>query len=177
MLRQNIIEPLGLKQTFYILREYTKAELTKMATGYSKDNIDQMNVNMSQADAAGAIVATTKDTAIFFHAIFKGRLLKPKELKAMLVPYSTTSGQKMRANSKMFETWALGIDQNWFPKVGLTWNKFGITPGGFFGSANYSIRGHVTIVMLANKTVSKAILNKKFIPKLYDIIGIGIDKR
>lgn len=178
MLKQNIIEPLHLKQTFYIPREYTKAELNKMATGYSKDNKDVMNVNMSQAGAAGAIVATTKDTAKFFNAIFTGRLLKPKELKAMLVPYSIKSGKQMNANSEMLEAWAVGIDQFWMPKVGLTWNKAGGFVG-FFAQACYSIRGNVTIVLTANKQVPKAFFNstRKFIPKLYDIIGVGIDKK
>ncbi len=178
MLKQNIIEPLQLKQTFYIPREYTKAELNKLATGYSQRNKDVMNVNLSQAGAAGAIVATTSDTAIFFQSIFAGRLLKPKELKAMLVPYSTKSGKQMSANSKMLEAWAVGIDQLWMPKVGLAWNKSGGFVG-FFAQACYSIKGHVTIVLAANKWAPKAFFNstRQFIPKLYDIIGVGITKQ
>jgi D-alanyl-D-alanine carboxypeptidase len=177
MLKQNILEPLRLRQTYYISRKYTKNELHKLATGYSQAGKDETSVNMSQADAAGAIVATTKDTALFFNAVFLGNLIKPKELKAMLVTYSIKSGNKMTASSKMFETWALGVDQQWFKNLGLIWNKFGITPGGFFGSANYSIKGQITIVMAANKTVPQAIHDTKFIPKLYEIIGIGINKK
>ena len=176
MLKQNIIEPLHLQQTYYIIREYTKNDLHKMATGYSQDGKDEMNINMSQANAAGAMVATTKDTALFFNAVFSGNLIKPKELKSMLVTYSIKSGKKMTASSKMVQTWALGVVQQWFKKLGLIWNKFGITPG-FFGSANYSIKGKVTIVMAANKTVPQAMHDTKFIPKLYEIIGIGINKK
>lgn len=172
MLQQHIIKPLQLKQTFYIPREYTKAELNTMATGYSQDNKNVMNVNMSQAGPAGAIVATTSDTAIFFNSIFNSRLLKQKQLNAMLIPYSIKSGKQMNASSKMLEAWAVGIAQFWMPKVGLTWNKAGGFVG-FFTQACYSINSHTTIVMAANKWAPKAFYNSTriFIPKLYQIMS------
>ncbi len=174
MLQKNIIKPLHLKHTVYAPFLYPQWLLDKLAIPYSVENKNVANINMSQAGAAGAIVASTQDTAIFFHALFLADLLKPKQLKEMLVPYSIHSGKKMAANPKMLEAWGVGVAQFWMPKEGLMWTK----SGGFIGSfaqACFSLKDHVTIVLAGNKYSQdiNRILPRKIIPRLYGIIRHG----
>jgi len=153
MLRQQIFQPLHLSHTYYMPYEYPPSILRQLATGYSSDNKDVTNVNMSQAGAAGAIIATTQDTATFFHALFSGKLLKKKQMKELLTPYSRETGKLLPINSKE-KAFGLGMTRWWLPEgfvwlkaQGFLWMKVGGFVG-FFAQASVLNKNHIVIVLL-----------------------------
>ncbi|MFI0977185.1 serine hydrolase domain-containing protein [Streptomyces sp. NPDC021093] len=92
--RSRIIKPLGLKETsnpgnsIHIPRPSSRS--------YSKlfesapDRIDDVTeMNGSQGWGDGDIISTTGDLNRFYHALLRGRLLPPKQLKAMKTTVSS----------------------------------------------------------------------------------------
>lgn len=77
--RQRIINPLGLQNTFFDPEEIDAAGV---AHGYV-GNRDYTNMNMSFVWAAGGMVSTAEDLGRFVKALCEGALLKPEALATM----------------------------------------------------------------------------------------------
>jgi D-alanyl-D-alanine carboxypeptidase len=178
VLRQKILQPLDLSHTYYMPYEYPPFILRRMAKGYSSDNKDVTNVNMSQAGAAGAIIATTQDTARFFYDLFSGKVLEKKQMKEMLTPYSHQTGKLLSAASKA-SAFGLGMNRWWLPE-GFMWLKpqgfIWFKPGGFvgfFAQASVLPKKNIVVVVAANKWTQPGFQTMLLYltPKLYEIVN------
>jgi D-alanyl-D-alanine carboxypeptidase len=187
VLNHEILKPLALSHTYYVPYAYSPALLQKLATGYSEDGKDVMNINMSQAGPAGAIIATTEDTALFFHDLFSGRVLPKQQLMEMKTPYSLTTGRSLLGrplfpfhsasysphSSDESSERAFGLGLNWWATpVGHMWFK----PGGFEGflsMASVLDKNQRVVVIAANQFSQTAFMGlpREFVPKIYEIIG------
>jgi D-alanyl-D-alanine carboxypeptidase len=107
---ENIIEPLGLKNT---VPEYTPEIVGKMATGYTRRDLNKIRLPIAQADTHAMISATgfcstAADVCIYFNAHFvgSGKLLDDESKKEMQREHlhAYTPGDDD------FEAYGLGLD-------------------------------------------------------------------
>lgn len=134
-----------LSNTFYLVRLYTNAFISKMAHGYSSDGQDVTSDNMSWANTAGAIVSTTEDLLTWWQGLFQHHILPQKEMTKMmsLVCEKTTptcqEGQPMAhlKNGEIGKGYGLGIIQS----------SYGLTKMGPVWWHNGSTKGYKAIVM------------------------------
>ncbi|MFI8931520.1 serine hydrolase domain-containing protein [Streptomyces sp. NPDC053474] len=100
-LEQRILKPLGLRDTSYPLADTTIAG--PHAHGYADvsrllpdvpdpTRYDVTSLSPSEAGASGALVTTAADTARFYRALLRGRLLPPAVLRQMLDDTVPTTG-------------------------------------------------------------------------------------
>ena len=83
-MQAGILDPLGLKDTFFAASEPVPGG---MVEGYHRLEDELVNVsalNLSWAWTQGGLVSTAEDLAQFAHALFDGRLLSPATLEDML---------------------------------------------------------------------------------------------
>ena len=82
ILQEKILNPVGLKNTYFGLAIDT---LKNQAYSYVKVNgwIRSTNSHMSIPQGAGAITATATEVALFYDALFSGKLLSDKSLNLM----------------------------------------------------------------------------------------------
>lgn len=83
VLQRRIFEPLRLTATRYAPNAHVPATIAHGLYRGQRPPLDTTFYNASYADAAGAIVSTTTDLAVFYRALLGGRLLKRAQLKAM----------------------------------------------------------------------------------------------
>lgn len=88
---QRIFEPLGMKQTAY---EGHERNGNKRVAGYSGDK-KAAPISMTQPYAAGALVSTVDDLALWDAAISSGKLLKAETWKQIFTPYKLENGRMM----------------------------------------------------------------------------------
>jgi CubicO group peptidase (beta-lactamase class C family) len=88
VLRDRVLTPLGLTATFFPTQETTRG---RSATGYDRRDGSPMSAVESAKwypsklpNAAGGLVSTARDTALFAHALFGGEVLEPQTLRQML---------------------------------------------------------------------------------------------
>lgn len=127
VLHEKILQHLNLSHTYYAPYEYPSFLRSQLANGYSESNQDVMNINMSQAGSAGAIIATTQDTAMFFHYLFARKILPKQQLKEMQTTYSIKTGKQTSIHDKEIVV-GFGMSRCLTPE-GYMWYK----PGGFVG--------------------------------------------
>lgn len=88
VLRERILVPLGLRDSGLLRDRRIVKGLA--STYYRPDGVrdlrEEMPVNAENWGAAGAMYSTAGDLLRFSEALFRGRLLKPASLKAMLTP-------------------------------------------------------------------------------------------
>jgi CubicO group peptidase (beta-lactamase class C family) len=96
VLQEAILDPLGLKDTFYGKEGLESIDRDQLASGYQdlftadgqlgQDGIreDLTNYNVDAFQAAGAMYSNTQDIVNFFQALSNGELLKPESLQEML---------------------------------------------------------------------------------------------
>ncbi|HWQ15491.1 MAG TPA: serine hydrolase domain-containing protein, partial [Roseiflexaceae bacterium] len=78
--RQRVIEPLGLQNTYITPDEAVQGQ---MARGYARSN-DHTNASMSVVFATANIVSTVADMQRFAQGLFGGELLKPATMEQVL---------------------------------------------------------------------------------------------
>lgn len=89
-LQSRLFTPLQLNNTYYLPSIYTDNMLQRMAHGYSERGLfpdeprDITSTNNSWANAAGAIVATSHDTAQWFRHLMNGSLLAPQQMTELM---------------------------------------------------------------------------------------------
>ncbi len=92
-LEKNIFAPLGMKSTFY---DDTARVIARRAAGYSKGKDGYVNcdyLSMTWPHAAGALVSTVDDLALWDAALYTEKLVKSVSLKRAWTPYTLKSGK------------------------------------------------------------------------------------
>jgi CubicO group peptidase (beta-lactamase class C family) len=96
VLQEQVLDPLGLKNTFYRKEGLESIDRDRLASGYQdlftadgqvgQDGIrdDLTNFNPDAFQAAGAMYSNTQDLVSFSQSLSNGELLKPKSLEEML---------------------------------------------------------------------------------------------
>jgi CubicO group peptidase (beta-lactamase class C family) len=132
-LQQNVLAPLGLKDTGYDSR----ALIPRRASGYSESREGIVNadyVDMTIPHAAGALYSTTEDLLRWEQGLFGGKLLSAASLKKMTTPFK--------------ETYACGLNVRTIDGRKLISHTGGIE--GFETFLAYYPEDLLTVVVLAN---------------------------
>ena len=144
-LKRRIFQPLRLTRTTYPTKQTQLP--SPYAHGYfllggKPPLVDLSAFSPSLSGPAGAIVSNVDDVAGFYRALFAGRLLKPKLLKAMMktIPGGPDSDLKQREG--------YGLER--FPtSCGAAWGHSGSFPG-YKNYALSSADGKRQIVLMVN---------------------------
>ena len=143
-LRRRIFEPLGLDATTYPTRQ------TQLPSPYAHGYFplgppplaDLSALSPSLSGPAGAIVSTVGDVADFYRALFAGKLLQPKLLKAM------KSTPRPAVNVDLNQRHGLGLER--FPTpCGSAWGHSGSFPG-YWTHAWSNATGKRQVVLMVN---------------------------
>ncbi len=90
-IRQRILEPLGLENTYFIYYEPERGHGKRIDAYLNKINVTQ-KVNTSYEYGGGGLVSTTKEQARFIQALFRGELFQhASTLEAMMDCSATES--------------------------------------------------------------------------------------
>ncbi|UIO42474.1 beta-lactamase family protein [Brevibacillus brevis] len=138
-IKKRVIEPLQLTETFFPANSQSIPK--NSPNGYFNNAgtlMDITDLNPSFADAAGAMVSTTKDLTTFFSALLGGRLLTPEMQKEMLTTVSNPYGK-----------FGLGIQEVTLPDGTTIWGHQGGIPG-FTNFAGGTKDGEHVIAMSIN---------------------------
>lgn len=120
-----LLEPLKLSNTYYLPRAYSQAILQRMAHGYSdrfsETAQDVTDINMSMADASGATISTSHDTAILFRKLLATNSILQAKQQNELMSLVDKDGKAISPESKK-SGYGLGIgrhiessgDEIWF---------------------------------------------------------------
>jgi D-alanyl-D-alanine carboxypeptidase len=90
--RKNIFEPLGMKHSYY---GSNSAVIPGRASGYSKDGGSWVNatyLSMTQPYAAGSLMSSVDDLAIWDAAVSAGKLLSKASWDHAFTPYKLANG-------------------------------------------------------------------------------------
>ena len=159
-LRRRIFKPLDLDSTTNPDRETTIAG--RHAHGYfalgPPPLVDVTEFSPSITGAGGAIVSTVGDVARFYRALVKGRLLRPRLLRAMKRTLPTDSDLPSR--------YGLGLAR-YSTRCGAAWGHNGSFPG-YWTYAFSSANGNRQIVLMAN--VEPSALPPATIERFYDLL-------
>lgn len=128
-----LLEPLLLSNTYYLPRPYDENIMQRMAHGYYpiEDNapfVDSTEYNMSEADAAGAIISTSEDTAVWIKKLLTSDLLPEEQRNKMITLVSMENGQPLPPSSKK-PGYGLGIARHFDSFGGEIWGHDGSTFG------------------------------------------------
>lgn len=100
-LEQRVFKPLGLRDTSYPLADTTiagphvhgYADVSRLLPDVpDPTRYDVTSLSPSESGASGALVTTAADTARFYRALLRGRLLPPAVLRRMLDDTVSTTG-------------------------------------------------------------------------------------
>jgi D-alanyl-D-alanine carboxypeptidase len=149
LLRDRLLAPLGLRDSFYADGPYPEPVLARLAGGWFANpecleyepgctssplapllGRDMRSNDLSWAGAAGAMVASPRDLARWVRALFGGRVLPPEQLARMQQLISMKTGRPIpMATADDPRGFALGLGQAWSPEVGRFWFYEGETLG------------------------------------------------
>lgn len=138
-LNQRIIFPLQLKNTVYAPFSYDEALLQRMAHGYSVRGFfpdepkDVTYFNMSGGGAAGAMLSTAHDMALWTKKLFTSHLLPHQQQQEMQHLIDIENGQYLPANSAK-RGYGMGITGMYQSPVGSVWGGNGMTLGYIAGA-------------------------------------------
>lgn len=93
---KNIFAPLGMKQSFY---DDTARVIPRRVTGYSKSGDGYVNaayLSMTQPHAAGALVSSVDDLALWDAALYTNKLVKQETLRRAWTPSKLNDGKLTR---------------------------------------------------------------------------------
>lgn len=156
ILSEEILEPLGLKNTFFTTEDVS---LEQLARGYDDllagdDNIGQDGiledysiVNTVISYGSGSIVSSAEDVAKFFHSLASGDLLS-SESTAEIFNYVNTG---FSSSGTQLAKFGLGVYPNTF-----TWGETRSMDGSQFGyrsQVDYFSSSDTTISILANRGI------------------------
>ncbi len=92
-IEKNIFTPLGMRHSFY---DNTARVIPRRVTGYSKGKDGYINapyLSMTQPHAAGALVSSVDDLALWDAALYTNKLVKQETLKRAWTPAKLTNGK------------------------------------------------------------------------------------
>ena len=156
-LKRRIFQPLGLRNTIYPIKPGLPSPYAHGYRNFGKPPVvDVTGLSPSLAPASGAIVSTVRDVADFYRAVLAGRLLEPKELRAMKTTVSERTGKVVSSGPG----YGLGIARSGAarPSVAINvscagWGHTGEFPG-YDVSAVFSEDGQRQAVLWINQDTS-----------------------
>ncbi|HET9529584.1 MAG TPA: serine hydrolase domain-containing protein [Blastocatellia bacterium] len=92
-IEKNIFAPLGMKRSFY---DDTQRIVPRRVSGYAKNKDEFVNaeyLSMSWPYAAGSLMSTVDDLAIWDAALYTEKLVKQESLKRAWTPYTLSDGK------------------------------------------------------------------------------------
>ncbi|MFC3907914.1 serine hydrolase domain-containing protein [Legionella dresdenensis] len=101
-LKARLIEPLQLQDTFYLPASYSPQIMERMAHGYSDRGYfpdepkDITDFSHSWTNAAGGMVATSHDTALWIKALAQGYILPPTQMQELMTTINATLPNKLK---------------------------------------------------------------------------------
>ncbi|MGH9081145.1 MAG: serine hydrolase domain-containing protein, partial [Acidimicrobiales bacterium] len=139
-LRTQIVNPLGLQNTFYSATDYGRAITTRMPAGYwfiaalpmmtSQLANDQSRLTVSWAQGAGGIVSSLQDLGNWDRALFTGQELPRKQQGELTSLVSTTTGEPIKTTTLADPAgYGLGVSQVTSKALGTEWYYEGETDG------------------------------------------------
>ena len=128
LIQRQLLNPLQIKSIHYVPHRYDSNILNQLAHGYGVGYIDRTQVNMSQAGAAGAMIAKPSSLLKWLNALFSGDVVDSSSLKAMLTPYAKQDGKL--ASLHKSPAYGLGVFRVYYPhRGGINWVYLGGTWG------------------------------------------------
>ncbi len=135
-LRENIFEPLGMRDTGY---DSNSAIIPERAEGYTPgpdgSPINAQYIDMSVPYAAGGLYSTTHDLLRWEQALYGGKLLSADSLRQMTTPF--------------MNNYALGLAVRTLPGIGALYSHGG-SIYGFNGDISYVPAAQLAVIVLAN---------------------------
>jgi CubicO group peptidase (beta-lactamase class C family) len=92
-IRENIFVPLGMSHSGY---DHSERVIPRRVPGYQKDNdafINAPYLSMTQPYAAGSLLSSVDDLAVWNDAVFSGKLLNKEWLARAFTPYLLANGE------------------------------------------------------------------------------------
>jgi len=92
-IQTNIFTPLGMNHSHY---DNTERVISRRVPGYQKGNDGFINapfLSMTQPYAAGSLLSSVDDMAVWNYAVFSGKLLKKEWLDKAFTPYRLANGE------------------------------------------------------------------------------------
>ena len=140
LLREQIINPLGLINTFYSPTYYRGAITARMPAGYwfipelpmmaPQLGKDQSRLTVSWAQGAGAIVSSLQDLGNWDRALFTGQELPRQQQRELTSLVSTMTGEPIRRTTLADDAgYGLGVSQVTSKALGTEWYYEGETDG------------------------------------------------
>jgi CubicO group peptidase (beta-lactamase class C family) len=139
-IRKNIFEPLGMKHSYY---GSNSAVIPGRASGYSRDGGNWVNaayLSMSQPYAAGSLMSSVDDLAIWDAAVSAGKLLSKASWDRAFTPYKLANGNDTH--------YGYGWSTDAYDGHSIVRHN-----GGIFGYVSEVVRlpdDHVYVAMLTN---------------------------
>ena len=139
-LRKQIVNPLGLQNTFYSATDYGRAITARMPAGYwfipalpmmaSQLGKDQSRLTVSWAQGAGGIVSSLQDLGNWDRALFTGQELPGKQQRELTSLVSTTTGEPIKTTMLADDAgYGLGVSQVTSEALRTEWYYEGETDG------------------------------------------------
>ena len=130
-LRNRIIAPLGLQDTFYCPEGCRRAVIERLTSSYFFDSAfpefaslygkDQHRRNLSYAQGSGAIINSLSDLTTWLRALYEGRMLPPQQQRELESLVAQNSGQPIAAPSPEHRVaFGLGLGKA-LTDVGIVW--------------------------------------------------------
>ena len=180
ILAEEILEPLGLKNTFFTTEE---VNIEERARGY--DDIFTADGNLGQdgvledytfldtdwAYGDGSIVASSEDVARFFQALASGELLSP-ESTAEIFNYVNTGFERDDSEFPL-EQFGLGVFPRDYP-----WSETRSMNGGLPGytsDVDYFLDDDLTISVLVNQGQRSGLVRKAYTASVANAMGLDDD--
>ncbi len=140
-IEKNIFAPLGMKNSYY---DDTARVIPRRVSGYSKGKEGFVNaayLSMSQPHAAGSLLSTVDDLAIWDAALYTGNLVKPELLKRAWTSTKLNNGRETNYGFG----WSIGKYEG---------HSMIEHSGGIHGFASYALRSpedRIFVAALTNK--------------------------
>jgi D-alanyl-D-alanine carboxypeptidase len=135
----------NLSNTFYLVRLYTNAFVSKMAHGYSSEGRDVTRDSMSWANTAGAIVSTTEDLLTWWQGLFRNKILPSQQMAQMMSLVCEDTSRTCRAGKSMSHLSNAQIGKGY--GLGIIQSAYGSSKTGTVWWHNGSTKGYKAIVM------------------------------
>jgi CubicO group peptidase (beta-lactamase class C family) len=141
-LKTTFFDPLGMNNTGI---HYAGIKLSNEAKGYNNNGskyIETMNWNMSWAGAAGAIYSTVDDLLKWNQALYGGKVLNEKSMKAALTTVTLTTGNPLPMQ------YAYGLVHSYYRGQPIISHGGGLH--GFITQLAYFPKEKLSVVMFSN---------------------------
>jgi D-alanyl-D-alanine carboxypeptidase len=182
-IKNRFIIPLNLKNTYYLPTLYSENIKKLMVHGYAYpgdfsppaiSGNDMTFINMSAANAAGAMVSNPSDIAIWIKALFTGKILPDRQLKEMMDVVSIETMGDICKSGKPFvltdkcEGFGLGVAYLYHPELGQMWVYVGST-AGYYSAFMWLPKNQMALSLMVSSSSANS---KKILKVLMEIARV-----